>query len=169
MVMRMLEAGGMPLLTDHLRPPDQSNPHGYFEYEPVKRLRADKSWVPATEGKAVKVIYRLLPELPAGVPVRILFLERDLREVLASQRAMLEAQGQRVSAADDALILAAFEKELAGVRHWMSDKANLYLPFAVLIQQPLHWAACIAEFIDPALDIAAMAAAVDPRLYRNRI
>ena len=36
MMMKMLEAGGMQILTDNLRTADENNPKGYYEYERVK-------------------------------------------------------------------------------------------------------------------------------------
>ena len=36
LMMQMLSAGGLPALTDDLREADESNPRGYFEFEPVK-------------------------------------------------------------------------------------------------------------------------------------
>src|SRR6266567_4048665 len=63
LMMQMLRAGGMPLLTDDLRPADVDNPNGYWEYEPVKRLQQDNSWISKAEGKAVKVVSALLQYL----------------------------------------------------------------------------------------------------------
>ena len=43
MIMQMLKAGGMELLTDEIRTPDEDNPRGYYEYEPVKKLNDNAS------------------------------------------------------------------------------------------------------------------------------
>ncbi|MFN5709772.1 MAG: sulfotransferase domain-containing protein, partial [Planctomycetota bacterium] len=89
LMMQLLAAGGLEPLTDQLRTPDQSNPRGYFEYEPVKSLARDQSWLPEARGKVVKIIVQLLAYLPPELPVRTILLERDLDEVLASQAKML--------------------------------------------------------------------------------
>src|SRR5262249_61604387 len=94
LMMQMLQAGGMPLLTDALRPADADNPNGYWEYEPVKRLQQDNSWIPKAEGRAVKVVSALLPYLPPQHTYKIIFMQRPMQEVLASQTAMLERRGQ---------------------------------------------------------------------------
>jgi hypothetical protein len=99
-MMRMLDAGGIPALTDGHRPPDEHNPGGYFEYDPVKRLAEDASWLEAARGRAVKVIYRLLAHLPAQLDYRVVFMERDMGEVFESSATCFarEATPRRTSA-----------------------------------------------------------------------
>src|SRR6188768_2448535 len=85
LMMQMLKAGGMPLLVDELRPAYADNPNGYWEYEPVKRLQQDNTWMYKAEGKAVKVISALLQYLPSPHTYKIIFMQRPMQEVLASQ------------------------------------------------------------------------------------
>jgi hypothetical protein len=101
MMMRMLEAGGMPVLVDDLRPPDADNPQGYYEFEAVKRLQTDATFLAQATGKAIKVISALLEALPRGNQYKILFMQRHMEEILASQRTMLHRQG-KPALADDA-------------------------------------------------------------------
>ena len=93
MMMRMLEAGGMPVITDNLRTADDDNPRGYFEFEPAKKTKDDPSWLNAAEGKAVKMIYKLLYDLPDRLEYRVLIMRRNMQEVLTSQRKMLDRMG----------------------------------------------------------------------------
>src|SRR5262245_34520180 len=95
LMMQMLQAGGMPLLTDDLRPADTNNPKGYWEYEPVKRLQQDNTWMHKAEGKAVKVISVLLQYLPPQHTYKIIFMQRPMQEVLASQTVMLERRDEQ--------------------------------------------------------------------------
>src|SRR5882724_6754601 len=90
MMMRMLEGGGLPVMADGIRTADDDNPRGYYEFEPVKRLNRETSWLPAAYSKAIKIIYIHLYNLPSEHRYKVLFLERSLDEVIASQRAMLE-------------------------------------------------------------------------------
>ena len=90
MMMRMLEAGGIPPLIDNLRRPNEDNPGGYYEFEPVKRTKQDPSWLTTAGGKVVKMVYRLLYDLPTGYEYRVIMMRRTLEEVLASQEAMLK-------------------------------------------------------------------------------
>src|ERR1700757_2956947 len=85
LMMQMLDQGGVEVVTDHVRTADTDNPRGYYEYEQVKKIKQDTSWLPATRGKAFKMVSQLLYDLPAGERYRVVFMERDLDEVLVSQ------------------------------------------------------------------------------------
>jgi hypothetical protein len=170
--MHMLQVGGIPALTDGKRLADEHNPHGYFEYEAVKRIAKDSSWVELlAPGKSLKVIYRLLQHLPSNVAYRVLFMERDLREAVASQQTMLEARGDPAASQPQAKLIAAMVSELVAVKAWMDQQPNfraLGVPYGALVDEPLGWANVISEFLGGGLDVAAMCGVVDTRLYRHR-
>ncbi len=170
LLMQMLAAGGLPLLTDGVRVADEDNRRGYFELEAVKKTKRDASWLSEAPGKVVKMVYRLLYDLPPGYRYRIVFVERSLEEVLASQKTMLERQG-KPAGADDATMMRVFRKELDTAKGWLSAQPNfsvLYADYNRLIAQPQLESAAISEFLGDGLDVAAMASAVDPGQYRNR-
>ena len=169
LMMQMLAAGGVPPLTDELRPSDESNPRGYFELEAVKRLRSDQTWLDQARGRAVKIIHLLLRELPVDgrFEYRVLFMLRPIAEVLASQRAMLARQGKQPASAS---LAGVYESQLAQAQEWM--RAHPCFSFLTLehhrvIQQPEASAAAIAEFLQRDLDVKAMAATVDLSLWRR--
>ncbi len=182
MMMRMLEAGGIETLTDAVRAADTDNPRGYFEYEPVKKLDEDASWMGIARGKAVKVVSFLLAHLPKENEYAILFMERNVEEVLASQRAMLEhrvAQGRLDrNAADqdrlleeDARLQQSYIKHLRQVCQWLETQQNirtLFVEHKRALQAPEDTAHDIAAFLHCPLDITAMVSAVEPALYRQR-
>lgn len=170
MLMQMLAAGGYPCLTDGVREADADNPRGYFEYEKVKRLRRDRAWLPDAEGKAVKIIAQLIPFLPFQFSYRVLLMERDISEVLASQRKMLQHQGKSGGNLSDAELHRIFERQLHEVK-LMLARRNIPLfegAYSEVIQRPVEVAEKICEFLGEDLDVRAMAAAVDPILYRQR-
>lgn len=170
--MQMLAAGGLPVLTDGQRAADESNPRGYFELEAVKHARTDHSWLAQAEGKAVKVVHLLLPHLPVDREYRVIFMQRDLNEVLASQRAMLRQQARPAAALPDSKLAEIFEKQLGDVRLWLSQNPSfkaLYLQHRAVIETPLPVAQQIATFLGGDLDPERMAAAVEPSLYRQRL
>ena len=169
LAMQMLRAGGIPLLTDRRRPADEHNPLGYFEYEPVKRLAADSSWVEGAQGHAVKIIYRLLRHLPAGIQYRIVFLERDPAEVFESQQALLRSKNDPAAHQDPERILSALATEIAEVKEWLAHHQHmqvLAVPYGQVIRDPLKWSRSISHFLD-GLNETAMAAAVDPSLRHH--
>jgi len=169
LMMQMLDAGGIAALTDHRRAADQHNPRGYFEYEAVKRIRQDHSWMEAARGKAVKIIYRLLPHLPADFGYRVIFMERDLGEVFASQRDMLRARGDDAADQSEAPLITAFAGELEQTQKWLAAQPNIRTVFAryeSILGDPARWSADLSKFLD-GLDEAAMAAVVDPRLRHH--
>lgn len=172
LVMQMLGAGGMPLLVDGARTPDADNPRGYFEHAAVKRIRDDARFVSEAIGRALKIVVPLVMHVTATVPLRVLFVERDLREVIASQERMLARSGSAEAGAIDPSRLAAiFERQIAEAKAFLaarSDCALLALEHAALLRDPHAAAASIDDFLGGGLDRGAMAAVVDPALHRQR-
>lgn len=171
LMMQMLQAGGLELLTDALRTPDEHNPRGYFELEAVKHGRNDLSWLAHAKGKAVKVIHLLLMNLPTNQSYRVIFMIRDLQEVIQSQRAMLKQQGQAGAALADSALAGIFEKQLATVRHWLAEQPNfsvLYVNHRDVMEHPSLAAGHINAFLGGDLSADDMAAVVTPSLHRQR-
>jgi hypothetical protein len=174
MLMQMLEAGGVPVLSDAVRTPDASNPRGYYELERVKRLRAeaDKAWLTDGQGKALKIISFLLPHLPDVHSYQVIFMLRPLPEIVASQNRMLEDLAQERGNANEAGLLESYDVHLASVRSFLASRpwfATLDVHYRDIVAQPAAEAIRIARFLGRDLDIARMASAVEPRLYRNRL
>ena len=169
--MQMIVAGGIPALTDGQRTADDDNPRGYYEFERVKALRADKAWLDQAQGKVVKVIHLLLTELPADRPYRVVFMERDLREVVKSQATMLARAGKPGGALPPERLMAIYEQQLAQVRGWLAARpqfAVLAVRHAEMVRDPAGAAKAVAAFLGGGMDEAAMAAAIDPTLHRHR-
>lgn len=172
MMMKMLEAGGIPPVTDELREADEDNPKGYYEFERVKQMdQGDTTWVVDARGKVVKVISALLKHLPPGEQYRVVFVRRYMPEILASQRKMLIRRGEDPDKMDDAQMAMLFEKHLKQVDEWINNQPNfrlLYVHYSDILADPRPQIAAINNFLGGNLDTDAMAAAVDPQLYRNR-
>src|SRR5688572_12632893 len=96
MMMRMLEAGGIPILSDGERPADVDNPFGYYEDARVLDLagRPDRRWVAQARGRALKVVSHLLAHLPHENVYDVILMRRELGDVIASQNRMLERLGE---------------------------------------------------------------------------
>ncbi|MGH8972366.1 MAG: sulfotransferase [Acidimicrobiia bacterium] len=172
MMMRMLEAGGLPVVVDGVRGPDGDNPNGYYEFEPVKRLDRDTAWLPGARGRVVKMVSALLLALPGDHRYRVVFMERDPTEMLASQHAMLARHGGAGAAGPPPeREAAAFRRHLATLFARLDRRPNFALlraSYHDVLGDPHGQAERVNRFLGRNLDVAAMAAVVDPALHRQR-
>ncbi len=168
----MLEAGGLQTVTDNIRTPDDDNLQGYYEFERVKQLKeGDSAWLGEACGKVVKIISALLEYLPADYRYKIIFMERSLPEILASQRKMLERRGKPSDESEDEMFSNLYEKHLTKVKTWLSSQVNIeiaYINYNDLLSNPQNLAGEIARFIELPLDIPAMASVPEEKFYRQR-
>ncbi len=172
MMMQMLAAAGLAPYTDGQRQADEDNPRGYFEHQQATRLHQDHSWIPEARGKAVKIVAQLLPHLPAGEEYRVIFLHRNLEEVVASQRAMLERLGQAGAKLDDRELMRAYTQQLVRLQAWLNKRPEiqvLSVNYGAAIHDPAGTASKLAGFLGEPFDIAAAQAAVDASLRRQRV
>jgi len=171
MMMKMLAEGGLPIITDQIRNADEDNPNGYFEFEPVKQLTDGKfSWLANANGKVVKIISALLEYLPREHHYKVIFMERAIQEILASQQKMLSRRNEK-SAISDAEMQTQFEQHLAASKYWLARQPNLdvlYVEYNKMIANPDDYCAKIAEFLGVPVDVEKMRSVPNERLYRNR-
>ncbi|MBI4688726.1 MAG: sulfotransferase domain-containing protein [Nitrospirae bacterium] len=171
MMMKMLEAGGLELVVDNIRRPDEDNPKGYYEFEKVKKIKEDTSWIDGTLGKAVKMVYLLLYELPRDRNYKIIFMRRKMEEVLASQKKMLVRKGIVGGGDDDEMMGKLFKRQLDEIEEWLIGQKNIeviYMSYTDLIENPIENAKVINRFLGGSLDMEKMAAVADKSLYRQR-
>ena len=171
MMMSMLVAGGIKAMTDSIRTADEDNPKGYFELEKVKELAKDHQWLSDAEGRAIKIISALLKHLPRDYHYKIIFMRRDMKEILASQRQMLIRRGEPTDTISDERMAEMFRKHLGEVESWLAKQANVevvYVNYNQMLDAPSQPIAAINAFLGGALDTAAMASVVDKTLHRQR-
>jgi hypothetical protein len=169
LMMQMLDSGGVEVVTDNVRAADTDNPRGYHELEKVKRIKQDASWLPLTRGKAFKMVSQLLYDLPPSENYRIVFMDRDLDEVLRSQEKMLQRRGR--PAAPHEPMKAAYVLHLERLHHWLRQQPNmtvLRVSYNDLVAHPRAQVERVSHFLGGTVDIDDMLRAVDPTLYRNR-
>jgi hypothetical protein len=171
MMMKMLDATGIPPLTDHVREADADNPKGYYEFERVKKLKeGDVAWLPEAEGKATKIISALLVHMPLDYEYRVLMMRRKMEEIIASQDKMLERRGEESKVPDEKMA-ELYRKHMRQVEEWMNNQPNVTyidVDYNALLEDPQLHLARINHFLGGDLDIEKMAAVVDPDLYRQR-
>ncbi len=171
LMMQMLAAGGMPILTDGQRPADPDNPRGYYEWEKIKRLPQEPECIAEVEGKAVKVISQLLFALPDNLEYRIIFMQRPLAEVVASQAEMIRRRGTTGATLGEAAFIAALQAHLNQVDAWLDRQSSAKvcrIDYRSVLHQPREAAEVIQRFLDLTLDTEAMAQQVDSSLCHQR-
>ena len=172
MMMKMLEAGGMQVLTDNVRSADENNPKGYYEFSRVKKLKdGDIAWVETANGKVVKVISALLEHLPQDYHYKIIFMRRDMNEILASQKQMLTILGQSNGGLTDTQLSSIYHKHLTNVEAWLARQTNLdviYVNYNSLLRNPADHLTQVQAFLKGDLDIEKMQHVIDRNLYRQR-
>jgi hypothetical protein len=169
--MKMLEAGGMQLLVDNIRTADGDNPKGYYEFERVKKIEHDQSWLEDATGKAVKIISELLKHLPPGYTYKVIFMHRKMEEILASQRQMLIRRGKSTDEVSDGRLAELYRKHLGWVEAWMDKQPNIEVinvSYNEVLENPLEHAERINRFLGNTLNVENMVGAVDQTLYRQR-
>ena len=172
MMMKMLEQGGLEIVTDALRTADDDNPNGYYEFETVKQLsKGQTAWLDGAQGKVVKVISALLEYLPVNHHYKVIFMERAIGEVLASQKKML-VNRQEESTVSDAEMQEQFQKHVAAAKYWLARQPNIsvmYADYNKMLVAPDALYQSVADFLDMGLDVDKMRAVPNERLYRNRV
>jgi broad-specificity NMP kinase len=172
MMMKMLQAGGIKILVDNVREADEDNLNGYFEFEKVKQLDEDTAWLNTAEGKAVKVISYLLRNLPPRHEYKVIFIQRNIKEILASQRRMLARRKMEDDEVPDTVMAAVFERHLEDVYEWLGSQPNIkvhYVSYNEIMRDPEPYVEEINDFLGTDLDIEKMVNVVDPSLYRQRV
>lgn len=172
MAMAMLTEGGLQCLDDGVRKADENNPKGYFEDERVKTLEStgDTEWIREARGRVVKVVSPLLKNLPTGEAYDVLFMLRDLDEVLASQEKMMDRRGERHEVSREQM-KSIYRDHLTKVDSQLRERPGVrvkYLDHRKVIDSTREMSEQISAFLDLDLDLDRMVGAVDVNLYRNR-
>ena len=172
MMMKMLDAGGLPILTDNLREADANNPKGYYEFERVKELpNGDYGWIPEAGGKVVKIVTGLIMNLPSDARYKVIFMQRAMKEVLSSQKKMLGRLGKEDDNVEDEKMKKIYQEHLKQVNAWIAKQPNievLYVNYNTMLENPLESLQKVNEFLGGDLDVKVMAGVVDKELYRER-
>jgi hypothetical protein len=172
MMMQMLESTGLSILTDNLRSADENNLKGYYEFERVKKLKeGDFDWLPTARGKVIKVISALLEFLPNQYQYKIIFMHRNMDEVLSSQRQMLVRDGKQDDKVPDGKLSELYQDHLNKIETWLEQQPNmntLFISYNQIMRDPEPIIKQINQFLGGDLDMKAMLKVIDQKLYRER-
>lgn len=172
LMMMLLEAGGIPLLTDHLRTPDADNPKGYYEYEPVKSMpTGNNQWLSQATGKAVKVISSLLKFLPPDHCYKVILMRRRIDEIMASQARMIRNRQENSVSTSDVEMSKLFERHLHDISTWLISRnyiKYIEISYNGILSEPENALSVLPTFLDKPLDIDQMISKIDRSLYRRK-
>lgn len=176
LMMQLLEAGGMPVMTDAQRGADIDNPRGYYEWEAIKQIGKQPELLDgaAVEGRAIKCISMLLPAMPAKHQYKVIFMVRPIEEVVASQRAMTTRLGSKGANLDSEQLERGLRAHREEVRKWAANAPYidwLEIDYPALVRDPVPAVSRLVEFLgrERLPNESAMAAAIDPALHRRKV
>jgi hypothetical protein len=172
MMMQMLAAGGLEVLVDHIRQADKDNPNGYYELEKVKKIKEDALFIEHATGKVFKMVSLLLYDLPPGKQYKIIFMKRNLEEMLTSQRIMLQRNKKDPQDNNEEELRKNFENHMSKIIPWLDRQENMeviYVNYNDVVKNPHLYAQAVNQFLSNRLDVQKMVEVVDQTLYRNRI
>ncbi len=171
MMMQMLKAGGLEVVSDNKREGDDDNPQGYLEDERVKRFHLDQQWIGEAEGKVLKVVAPLVMNLPQQFDYKIIFMERDMHEVLTSQQTMLGRHKQVENKTYPVALADAFAKQLEKSKAWLTTQPQisvLFVNYAEVISAPEEQVENVVSFLGLEMQQSSMIASVNAALHRNK-
>lgn len=172
MMMQMLETGGLNVLVDDVRGADENNLKGYYEHEAVKRLASDKKWLPKAQNKVVKIVSHLLIHLPEKYNYKIVFMERDINEVIASQHKMLVNLGKAKESTYSFGLAQSFKENVNAMKNWANSHHNieiLSVNHIDVINNPLIESERIKTFLKTEINTEKMSTVVDKSMHRSKI
>ena len=176
LMMQLLEAGGLPPMTDKVRAADADNPRGYYEWEAIKQIAKKPELLDdkAVEGHAIKCISMLLPAMPAKHQYKVIFMLRPIAEVVASQRAMTCRLGTKGPSLDAEQLERGLRAHREEIRRWAQAAPHidgLEIDYPELVREPSAAISRLVEFLgqERLPNEKKMTVVVDPALHRRRI
>jgi predicted AlkP superfamily phosphohydrolase/phosphomutase/tetratricopeptide (TPR) repeat protein len=168
LMMQMLDYGGMDCLVDGKREADESNPKGYYEYEPVMSIYKDNSWMDKAQNKTVKIVAPLLNKIDEQYRYKIIFMTRDLNEILKSQQKMIG----KIEDVFPVKLYNKFQKLLSNIEVWKKKEPGvelIYLDYKDVLENPESTVKSIERFLGVPLNQSAMINCIDKKLYRTKV
>ncbi|HLT32710.1 MAG TPA: alkaline phosphatase family protein [Aquaticitalea sp.] len=166
LMMQMLHNGGVSVLTDDNRKPDHSNPNGYFEYNPVMSLHKDNSWLHLAKDKSIKVVAPLLKFLSPKYRYKVIFMNRDLTEVVQSQQKMIGKDPNTLPIK----LMDAYQSHLNQVEIWKEKEPGvelIYVNYKDVLDNSEAMVEKVSNFTGVNMNKEAMISSVDKSLYRT--
>lgn len=167
LMMQILNKSGLEILSDGVRQKDISNPEGYYELEAVKGIVKDNSFLKNAVGKVVKIVAPLPMFLDKTLHYRVIFMRRDIEEILRSQEKMLNKDQSAEREKFSAIYNTHIQKTYQFFELNKIPFQDVY--YKDLIADPEVELKKIIQFLNLECGWNDLAQVVNPELYRNKI
>ncbi|MFN5912552.1 MAG: sulfotransferase [Bacteroidota bacterium] len=166
LMMQLFAKSGIPILSDGLRTSDINNPEGYYELEAVKGIVRDNSFLKDAQGKVIKIVAPLPIFLDKQYQYRVVFMRRDMDEILRSQEKMLSKD----QTSEREKFRTIYEFHLNKTYKFFDQQNIPYLDvqYKELVTDPEPQVRQLVEFCKIPVSLEDLVQVVKPELYRNR-
>lgn len=115
----------------------------------------------------------LLPHVPRNHRYKVIFMTRDMDEILASQTSMITRLGTEGATMETEQLKHALRVHRDEALRWLRASRHvefIEVDYTELVRRPEPIVARLTEFLgaDVLSNAAGMAASIDPKLYRKR-
>jgi hypothetical protein len=131
-------------------------------------IHKDNSWLELAQNKSVKVVAPLLKFLSPKYRYKVIFMNRDLSEIIKSQQKMIGKNADVLPLK----LFEAYQKQLKQVEIWKNKEPGveiIYLDYKQVLDQTEEVAKKLSSFIGLELNTSEMITCVDKTLYRNKV
>ena len=166
LMMQLLNKSTLEILSDGIRQKDISNPEGYYELEAVKGIVRDNSFLKDALGKVVKIVAPLPIYLDKSLDYRIVFMRREIEEVLRSQEKMLNKD----QTSEREKFRTIYEMHLKKTYHFFESNSIPYLDiqYKQLLNDSEVELQKLIEFLDLSTSVDELLSVIKVDLYRNK-
>lgn len=173
-MMRMLEAGGIPVYYDNTKPLEfRENGREYLNYniilretDKIKQLQAgDGSWLRECKGMAIKILTPSRAKIPKDYAYKFIYMDRKIKHMVNSQQKYVMRSKQKKMPIHDIVLDRVREMRSESIKtlRGYPDSDFLVVKFEQMINAPESTAIKVGRFLGADLDIKKMVGVVVKR------
>jgi hypothetical protein len=166
LMMQLFNAANASIATDSIRVEDENNPKGYYELEAVKGIVKNNSFLKELNGKTIKIVAPLVTFIDLSLQYRVVFMLRDLDEVVQSQEKMVGKDQQDQKEKFKSMYALHIEKS----RQFLLTHSIPFIEiqYKELLQNPETCLQGLIDFCGWETPMVELKSVIDDSLYRNR-
>lgn len=166
LMMQLFKAANVDIATDAIRTEDDNNPKGYYELEAVKGIVKNNAFLKDLDGKTIKIVAPLVTFIDLSLEYRVVFMIRDLDEVVQSQEKMVGKDQQDQKEKFKTMYAMHIEKS----RQFLNSHNIPFIEIQhrELLQNPELSLKRLIDFCGWETPLEELKSVIDHSLYRNR-